>query len=65
MTSRASKRLKQRPSNGHSAPRHTQQGMSRDGSMPICHCIDAASDKLDDIYCSIYIYITQERKQAA
>lgn len=56
---RAPKRSKQRLSNGHSALQHTRREMSRDGSMPICHCIDAAYDKLDDIYCSIYIYITQ------
>lgn len=57
--SRAPKRLKQRPSNGHNGLQHTRREMSRDGSMPICHCIDAACDKLDNIYCSIYIYITQ------
>ena len=57
--SRAPRWSKQRPSNGHSGLQHTRREMSRDGSMPICHCIDAASDKLDDIYCSIYIFITQ------
>ena len=64
--SKGPKRLKQRPSNGHSALRQTRREMRRDVQCQfVIHCIDAASDS-STIFTAPYINIShKQRKQAA